>query len=139
MEAAQLRQKWLSLERQVNFAFKDLEKLWIQQRTRLMERHEEEQTKEVEKRFETKKWKSEVKIMIKELAELRKGQEGMMSSGSVFSKENAEKMIQDKLLKQSKERAQKLAEEEFKLQYKAFEVMFNERELREQSLSNDSH
>ena len=54
VEAAQLRQQWLSLERQVNFAFKDLEKLWIQQKTRLVEKHVEEQTNEIEKRFETK-------------------------------------------------------------------------------------
>ena len=120
VEAAQLRQKWLSLERQVNFAFKDLEKLWIQQKTRLVERHSEEQTNEIEKRFETKKWKSEVKIMIKELAELRKGQETMMSGGA-FSKENAQKQIEAKLVKQAKEKALKLAEEEFKIQYKAFE------------------
>jgi len=120
VEAAHLRQRWLSLERQVNFAFKDLEKLWIQQKTRIEEKHEEEQTNEIEKRFETKKWKSEVKVMIKELVELRKGQEEIMS-GPAFSKENAQNMIESKLIKQAKEKALKLADIEFKIQYKAFE------------------
>ena len=119
VEAAQLRQKWLSLERQVIFAFMIREALDTNRR-HVWWRNSEETDNEIEKRFETKKWKSEVKIMIKELAELRKGQETMMSGGA-FSKENAQKQIEAKLVKQAKEKALKLAEEEFKTQYKAFE------------------
>lgn len=119
LAAAEMRQRWIGMEKKVTHAFKDVEKNWVQQKSRLLASHMTEKVEKVKTYHETKEWDKDVKKMIRELLELRRSQGAPKED--VPTPQIAREQIEMKLIKKAEREAVESSDEEFKVQVAHFE------------------